>query len=314
MNKIERIKLIKNVTKKLLEELSLAEIQSYFNLFGIRIDLSLDTNYNTPFDPSEEITYKLSDQEVDLIREMAKELELLEKDITSIESANHIWQEDSYRCFISHLYTDRVPAANLQKVLKSYNISSFVAHNDIAPSKKWEKEILLALNTSNCLLAIITPKFIKSKWTDQEVGIAVGLDKFIIPINKGEIPYGFVSKYQAINSNNHNANDISLKIVKAIIGSTITSPDYFKLLVKRIINQFHSEDLMALIDLLEKFKTHCKKTYIGLLYKFVQEIEKFDTDTSKKVTKLNEVFKSLGYNEVVLPTNITSLKTDDLPF
>ena len=314
MNKIELIKLIKNVKESLLQDLTLAEIESYFSLFGIEIDLSYESNFNNSFDPNEEIVRTLSLQGVDVISEMAGELKLLEKGIPAIDNVQHIWLEDSYRCFISHLYTDRKSAANLQKVLRSYNISSFVAHNDIAPSKEWEKEILLALKTTNCLVAIITPKFIESNWTDQEVGIAVGLNKFIIPVKKGENPYGFVSKYQAIDSNNRNSYDISLMIVKALFGSEITRHDYFKALSKRMTNKFHSEETMPLIDLLVQFKTHCKKIYVGLLYKFIQEIETFDIDTTKKVTKLNKVFKSLGYNEVVLPTHITTINTDDLPF
>lgn len=41
-------------------------------------------------------------------------------------------------------------------------------------------------------------EFKNSKYCDQEVGIAFGVGKYIIPINWGLNPYGFIAKFQSL--------------------------------------------------------------------------------------------------------------------
>ena len=55
----------------------------------------------------------------------------------------------------------------------------------------------------DALAAILTPGFNESKWTDQEVGVAVGRGSLIIPIRKGMNPYGFIGKYQGMQGKKH---------------------------------------------------------------------------------------------------------------
>ena len=50
----------------------------------------------------------------------------------------------------------------------------------------------------DCLVALLTEGFSESKWTDQEVGVAVGRGVPIVPVRMGKDPYGFMAKYQAI--------------------------------------------------------------------------------------------------------------------
>lgn len=108
------------------------------------------------------------------------------------------WTKDFFRLFISHLSSYKNIAQGLKTNLEFYAISGFVAHSDIEPTKEWESEIELALNTCDSGVALMSPKFHESKWTDQEIGILIGQDKLIIPIKLGIDPYGFLGKYQAI--------------------------------------------------------------------------------------------------------------------
>ena len=108
------------------------------------------------------------------------------------------WTKEYLRLFISHLSTDKILAQNLKNSLDYYAISGFVAHSDIEPTKKWETEIEIALNTCDSGIALMSSKFHESKWTDQELGILIGQEKLIIPIKIGLDPYGFIGKYQAI--------------------------------------------------------------------------------------------------------------------
>ena len=108
------------------------------------------------------------------------------------------WTKDHFRLFISHVSSDKALAQSLKKDLDSYAISGFVAHSDIEPSKEWESEIVLGLNTCDSGIALMSHKFHESKWTDQEIGILIGQEKLIVPIKIGLDPYGFIGKYQAL--------------------------------------------------------------------------------------------------------------------
>jgi len=50
------------------------------------------------------------------------------------------------------------------------------------------------------LIALMTENFKNSDWTSQEIGFALGRKKPILSINMGMEPYGFIKKYQAIDS------------------------------------------------------------------------------------------------------------------
>ena len=80
-------------------------------------------------------------------------------------------------------------------------MASFVAHEDIKPLKEWREEIEKALKSMDLLLALLTEDFRKSKWTDQEVGVAIGREVRVMPVRMGEDPYGFMDRYQAIPGN-----------------------------------------------------------------------------------------------------------------
>lgn len=51
----------------------------------------------------------------------------------------------------------------------------------------------------DALAAILMPGFKESDWTDQEVGVAVGRGVLVIPIIRGLILYGLISKFQGMN-------------------------------------------------------------------------------------------------------------------
>lgn len=108
------------------------------------------------------------------------------------------WLENNLRLFVSHLAKHKKQAGLLQQHLLAYQISSFIAHIDIEPTKKWQDEIELALSTADAFVALLTPGFHESKWTDQEIGFAMGRSLPILAIRLGEDPYGFLAREQAI--------------------------------------------------------------------------------------------------------------------
>jgi hypothetical protein len=109
-----------------------------------------------------------------------------------------IWRPDCVRAFFSHKSSYKTEAGNLKEELEKFGISCFVAHKDIKATKEWVQEIENALFSMDVLIALMSEDFHDSKWTDQEVGVAVGRDVLIIPVKIGKDPYGFIGKYQAL--------------------------------------------------------------------------------------------------------------------
>lgn len=141
---------------------------------------------------------------IDLARHVGYEVEFADaapspKGPALVEAS--FWKKRMFRLFLSHLATYRKYAADLQNELLSYGISAFVAHNDIEPTSEWQTQIEIALATCDGLVALLHEKFHESKWTDQEIGFAMGRQVPTFSVRLGETPYGFISKFQAFNGN-----------------------------------------------------------------------------------------------------------------
>jgi TIR domain-containing protein len=102
------------------------------------------------------------------------------------------WRKGMLKVFLSHLAADRNFAGALQVCLLEYGISCFVAHNDITPTAEWVIEIETALATCDALVALLTPSFHQSNWTDQELGFAMGRGLPVFAVHLGQTPYGFI--------------------------------------------------------------------------------------------------------------------------
>jgi hypothetical protein len=144
------------------------------------------------------------------------------------------WLIDHLRVFISHVHTAKAQAAGLRQALQQYAISAFVAHEDIETSDEWREEILRSLMSMDAFVAIIAPDFNSSKWTDQEAGIAVARDVLMIPINRGENPYGFLAKYQALPSKGLKAKDVAAEVFKTICANARTKTRMIECLTRTI--------------------------------------------------------------------------------
>lgn len=133
---------------------------------------------------------------IDLARHTGYEFELA---TAPLRVDPPFWRRGMFRLFITHLATHKILAAQLQDALLRYGISSFVAHNDIEPTLEWQTQIETALATCDALVALLHEKFHESKWTDQEIGFAMGRGVPAFAVQLGETPYGFIARFQAFN-------------------------------------------------------------------------------------------------------------------
>jgi len=134
------------------------------------------------------------------------------------------WRNDMLKLFVSHLARERVKAAELQEALLDYGISCFVAHNDIEPTQEWQTQIETALATCDTLVALLHEGFHESKWTDQEIGFAMGRGLPVYSIRYGADPYGFIGRFQAFNAGRKSAAQIARELFDSYRRDKQTQP------------------------------------------------------------------------------------------
>lgn len=241
------------------------------------------------------------------LRPTAEEIQFLGDNID-----DSMWKPGQFRLFISHLTKYKESASNLKLCLSNYGIDCFVAHEDITPSKEWEIEIEKALFTMDALCAIVVPDFVNSQWCDQEVGIALGQRKLVISIDKGQVPYGFFGKYQALKSKNKKANDIALDMWKILSTNERTKHIYWNKLVSLILNATNKVDALKYIDVIKQCET-VPKQYIEILH---DNLKTNKTLNILEVIKaVNPVFSAYGLSPVAR-SQYYAIEIDDadLPF
>lgn len=161
------------------------------------------------------------------------------------------WEEGHFRLFASHIAKDKDYATQLQLELNCFHISTFVAHKDITPTREWQGEIELALNTADALVALLTPGFHKSLWTDQEVGFAMGRGLLAVAIRLGEEPYGFIARLQAFQGKGKNEKTLSREIFQAFLKNKLTKRRMTLALLSKFENSYDfaiAKDNMGLLE------------------------------------------------------------------
>lgn len=136
-----------------------------------------------------------------------------------------LWPEGRFRLFLSHLAMYKVEVSELKDELALFGISAFVAHEAIQPSLEWQREIELALRSMHGLLALITPDFHASFWTDQEIGWAFGRGVLVVPVRLGIDPYGFAGKVQGISGNLEQPKALAKAVFETLLANPQTRGD-----------------------------------------------------------------------------------------
>ncbi len=129
------------------------------------------------------------------------------------------------KIFLSHSHHDRELAGEIKAELQLFGADVFVAHEDIKPTQEWQEAIMQYLKECEAFVALLTDRFEDSDWTDQETGIALALEKIIIPIKLDLDPYGFISKYQALKWDLEDPENTFSKLVKLLLDRKVLNID-----------------------------------------------------------------------------------------
>ena len=78
---------------------------------------------------------------------------------------------------------------------------------------------------------VLTPGFHESKWTDQEVGIALGKGTLVIPVRLGLDPYGFIGKVQGLPGKLDEPESLASSIVDLLLKHKSTADNLQEALI-----------------------------------------------------------------------------------
>jgi len=234
MTASERVKIIKAITPLLAaEEWPLLDLT--LRQFHLPTDNSYSGNSKAAY-----VVEMISGATDEVLLELASHLGIESTPRPSALEPS-FWLEGHLRVFLSHVSTHKKEAASLQSCLRSFQISAFIAHVDIEPTKKWQDEIELALSTADALVAILTPGFHESQWTDQEIGFALGRGIPIVSVRMGQDPYGFLGREQAIIG----AEIVDAKLAQSIFEIFVKNKQTKKRMAESIVLRFTSSETFA---------------------------------------------------------------------
>lgn len=249
---IDRLKLIADSSDVMHERMDWDDIRIFLKPFSIPVNKN--QLENTSFNHVGQLAkYYLNNAPEGTLIEIAQQLDVNMPISATYQLADsQYWTDGYFRLFISHLSEVKKSAGNLKEQLRKYGISAFVAHADIDPGKEWEDEIERALMSMDALAAIVSPGFKESDWCDQEVGAAVGSGKLVVPILDGEMPYGFIAKFQGVKGKGETVGNVAGSVFAALAGSRRTSPAIADAMILRILYADDQDEAVQFVSLLEQ--------------------------------------------------------------
>lgn len=209
MRVTDKLALIDKVGRELQSRFTYDEIDAFLDEFKVSRPDKVSTNSKWVYSKA-----ALTGQPLSILLQIAEELEVVGPDAAPLAPVPpRNWRDtENVRLFISHISKNKDKAVRLKDCLAPHGIAGFVAHEDIEPTLEWQSEVERALNSMDALIAILTPNFSKSVWTQQEIGFALGRRVKVISFKMGEDPTGFISKQQALSRRARTAEQIAQEI------------------------------------------------------------------------------------------------------
>lgn len=116
--------------------------------------------------------------------------------------------------FISYSTQDQKFADFVHEHLVAHNIQVFMASLSIKPGQQWGDEIFYNLKSARWVFFLASKAACDSPWVQQELGVALGGAKNIIPIvwnmEPGALP-GWISKIQALDLRDGNVEELKAR-------------------------------------------------------------------------------------------------------
>ena len=191
----DKLVLIDKIGRELQARFTFNDLIAFLKSYGVPLPADESRNSKWVYTKN-----ALQSVPTEIILKVAEELDIDQPaGAAAASSPPRNWRDTkAFRLFISHIAKHKDKATRLKDCLAPYGISGFVAHEDIHPTLEWQNEIERALYAMDAFVAIHTPGFSTSLWTQQEIGFAVGRGVKIISLRMGEDPTGLIANRQAL--------------------------------------------------------------------------------------------------------------------
>jgi len=308
MQVLEKISLIDRIGRELQSRMGYSDIDVYLSAHGVDCkDFQPSTNSKWVY-----VKELLANSSEDLVLTIANELELDHGLSKASLKETSFWKPGYFKLFLSHLVTFKVQTSKLQQALRQYGISSFVAHEDIEPSKEWQIEIESALHTMDAMAVLLMEGFKESNWCDQEVGVAVGRDVLIIPVRKGLDPYGFIGKYQGIQAVNKTLGEVAHEIFQTILNSPKTRGKMLRSLSNAISQSTDIGEALEKLITLQSIK-NIPQEILDTMKMSVSENNVLNK-SEKFINRFNQLLTEYDITKLSIGSVNLTNEWDDVPF
>lgn len=307
MKPLERIELVDKIGRDLQARMKWDDVTHFLGLYGVNTKKSYSgTNSKWVY-----VKEMLADVADEVVLKIANDLGL-ESVPLARNTDSKFWAPGHFRLFISHLSAFKVKASQLQASLKDYGISAFVAHEDIEPTKEWFSEIEAALFSMDALTALLSVGFHESKWTDHEIGVAIGREKLVIPVKRDMDPYGLFGKYQALNSRGLTVARVAELICEILLDNKRTRARYLDSLSELFLMSSSADDANRWYGVICRAGELPQK-YLERLHQNIPG-NKVIINEKSILEDLNKKFHATGLNALSLGTAEPIFTEDEIPF
>ncbi len=197
------------------------------------------------------------------------------------------------RVFVSHSSEDRGMAVDLEKAMRELRMRPFLAHRDIEVGKSWREAIRKEIAKCDMLVALVTPNFRESEYTDQEVGAAWVLEKSILAVLAGKAePTGFITDLQGARYDRNHPPNTAGEIMRFAL------------------SEIHGEERVVdmLTEMLAKSESPQEAEYLATILiteqiKHGLTVEQYKSIKSARRSNahVDKSFRAIGYLDIILP-------------
>lgn len=314
MRAIERVRAIQAITEIMEQSMSNFDIRIFFKEENVPLSdpESSDVFYNRKSGIIRNYLESCSSSKlIEIAEQLDLELTIADQRSTKLGDSSY-WMANHLRLFISHVHTKQKPAAQLKNCLLKYGISSFVAHEDINVSAEWREEIIRALMSMDVLAALVSEDFNSSKWTDQEVGVAIARDTAIIPINIGCQPYGFLEQYQNFTAKNQIPATVAEEIFETLAKNSKTQVPLLGCLKKLLLTSNDPEISTDRLNLIDRIPSISNNHWMEIRDKITANNHLIDDKFF--LERLNEYLRKYKIEPIVPEETIPWEVEDEIPF
>jgi hypothetical protein len=121
--------------------------------------------------------------------------------------------------FFTYSNKDKILASKIKLELKKYNFDVFLAYEDLDLSDDWSKKIKNKIKCCRFFLSLRTGNFYKNTFAIQEEGMAIALDKKIIPlfVNVSPKDCGYLYEYHGLIFNDQEIERDCRRLTEGIL-------------------------------------------------------------------------------------------------